>query len=143
MIQCEELGHRPPIEFVGVRVDDVADGLLLVVFAYHGIVFLCMTLADHGDLSSHAALDHQIHRRVRAEVQDNARLLHHRIPRNLACGDIGRGDYLETALLHTHRTQLFKHVGDDEYMEYSPGGIIRCVFYESFNSTSNECCGVI
>ena len=120
-IQCEELGNRPPIQVVGLPVDDVAEGLLPFVVAHHEIVGLCMMLAHHADPSTHAALDHQLHRPVCDEVENDARLLQHRIPRHLGCGDIVCGVKLESPLFHSHRSEFLEHVGEDEHVDYSTG----------------------
>ena len=78
-----------------------------------------MTVTNHADSSPHSALDHQVHRTVRDEIQEDICFLQHRIPRHLGCGDIVSGIYLESPLLHTHRSELFDHVGEDEYLNYS------------------------
>ena len=38
VIQWEELGHRPPIEVVGVPIEDVTEGLLVVVVTQMGLL---------------------------------------------------------------------------------------------------------
>ena len=71
-----------------------------------------------------ATLDPEIHRRVCDEVDRDTALLEHRIPRHMRCVNIVRGIELETARLQAHLSELLKHVDEDEYVDYSSGGII-------------------
>ena len=119
MIQWEELGHRPPNQVVGVPIHDVTEGLLRVVVAHEGIVRLGMALTFHADPSPHAALNHQIHRQVCDEIQDDISFLQHCIPRHLGCAQIVCWVNLESSLFHAHRSEFLEYVGEDEYVNYT------------------------
>ena len=46
-----------------------------------------------------------------------------------------RGINLETTLFHTHSSEHFEHIGEDEYFNYSSGVISRSAFYEAMWNT--------
>ena len=73
-----------------------------------------MTFAYHAHATPHTALNHEINGWVGDEVQRDTRLLEDRIPRQLGCAEVLRRINLETPLLHSHLSELLKHVGEDQ-----------------------------
>ena len=106
--------------------------------AHKGIVSPCMPFANHTHPSKHAALDHQVQRRVGDEVEHHVRVLEHRIPCHLVCAHIVRRVELETPLVHAHISELLEHVGEDGDVDESSWNYNKYAFYVYENLTA-EC----
>ena len=110
--------HCPPIEIVGILVDDPTLGEGRVEDAHELVVWLCLSLTEHADPSTHPTLAHAVYARVSIELQFGTSLLHHRVPAHLRIGDVMCPVDHEAILLNTDGAKLVEDISEDQDIHY-------------------------